>query len=59
MKPGSGDRLDADFADFVAAQSRPLLGLAHGLTANPHDAWDLTQETLARLGERWGRIRLE
>lgn len=50
---------DADFTDFVAVQTRPLLGFAHALTANPHDAWDLTQETLARLGERWGRTRLE
>jgi RNA polymerase sigma-70 factor (sigma-E family) len=50
---------DADFAEFVEVQARPLLGLAHALTANPHDAWDLTQETLARLGERWGRSRLE
>ena len=48
-----------DFADFVAAQARPLLGLAHALTADPHDAWDLTQETLARLGERWGRTRFD
>lgn len=47
--------MDGDFQEFVAAQTRPLLGLAHALTANPHDAWDLTQETLARLGERWGR----
>ena len=49
--------MDDDFRDFVAAQTRPLLGLAHALTANPHDAWDLSQETLARLGERWGRTR--
>ena len=48
-----------DFAEFAAAQTRPLLGLAHALTANPHDAWDLTQETLARLGERWGRMRFD
>lgn len=52
-------RTDPDFADFVAVQTRPLLGLAHALTANPHDAWDLTQETLARLGERWGRTRFD
>lgn len=45
----------AEFSDFVAVQVRPLLGFAHALTANPHDAWDLTQETLARMGERWGR----
>ncbi|WP_243060145.1 sigma-70 family RNA polymerase sigma factor [Nocardioides sp. SR21] len=52
-------RTDPDFADFVAVQTRPLLRLAHALTANPHDAWDLTQETLARLGERWGRTRFD
>ena len=44
-----------DFTDFIHAQTRPLLGFAHALTANPHDAWDLTQETLARMGERWDR----
>lgn len=49
------DRTRAEFEDFVAAQVRPLLGFAHVLTADPHDAWDLTQETLARMGERWGR----
>ena len=47
------------FADFAQAQARPLLGLAHALTANPHDAWDLTQETLARIGERWDRMRFD
>lgn len=49
------DSTRAEFADFVAVQVRPLLGFAHALTADPHDAWDLTQETLARMGERWGR----
>jgi RNA polymerase sigma-70 factor (sigma-E family) len=51
--------MDEDFRDFVTVQTRPLLGLAHALTANPHDAWDLTTETLARLGERWGRTQLD
>ena len=53
------DSTRADFADFVALQVRPLLGFAHALTADPHDAWDLTQETLARMGERWGRKAYE
>jgi len=48
-----------DFAEFAAVQTRPLLGFAHALTADPHDAWDLTQETLARMGERWGRTRFD
>jgi RNA polymerase sigma-70 factor (sigma-E family) len=51
--------VDQDFAEFAAAQTRPLLGFGHALTANQHDAWDLTQETLARMGERWGRARLD
>jgi RNA polymerase sigma-70 factor (sigma-E family) len=56
----SVDRGPAEgFAEFANAQARPLLGLAHALTANPHDAWDLTQETLARIGERWGRTRFD
>lgn len=42
--------------EFVAAEQRRLLGLAHALTGDPHDAWDLTQETLARVIERWRRI---
>jgi RNA polymerase sigma-70 factor (sigma-E family) len=55
----SGRDGDPDFAAFAAAQTRPLLGFAHALTADPHDAWDLTQETLARMGERWGRSRFD
>lgn len=51
--------LPAEFADFVTTSARPLLGFAHALTANSHDAWDLTQETLARLGERWDRANLD
>ena len=51
--------LPAEFADFVNTSARPLLGFAHALTANSHDAWDLTQETLARLGEWWGRTRFD
>lgn len=47
------------FAEFAQVQGRPLLGLAHALTANPHDAWDLTQETLTRIGERWDRMRFD
>jgi RNA polymerase sigma-70 factor (sigma-E family) len=47
------------FADFATAHAPALLGLAHALTANPHDAWDLTQETLARIGERWHKTTLD
>jgi RNA polymerase sigma-70 factor (sigma-E family) len=47
---------DDDFAGFVDVQSSALLGLAHALTGNRHDAWDLLQETLVRVGEKWRRI---
>lgn len=47
---------DEDFGAFVDAHSPALLGLAHALTGNRHDAWDLLQETLVRVGEKWRRI---
>lgn len=47
------------FEEFVAGQSQRLLGLAHALTGDRHDAWDLYQETLVRLGERWERLEMD
>jgi RNA polymerase sigma-70 factor (sigma-E family) len=47
---------DEDFTAFVETHSPALLGLAHALTGNRHDAWDLLQETLVRVGEKWRRI---
>lgn len=49
---------DDDFADFVAAQTPALLGLARALTGNDHDAWDLVQEALFRVGKRWSRASM-
>jgi RNA polymerase sigma-70 factor (sigma-E family) len=51
--------LEPTFEDFVAADSRRLLVLAFALTGNTHDAWDLTQETLARMAEKWTRVRTD
>jgi RNA polymerase sigma-70 factor (sigma-E family) len=48
-----------EFETFVVASSPRLLGLARALTSSPHDAWDLVQETLARVGERWDRIEVD
>ena len=50
---------DPEFAEFADAQTSRLLGLAYALTGNRHDAWDLTQETLARLAERWRRVHTD
>jgi RNA polymerase sigma-70 factor (sigma-E family) len=51
--------LEPSFEDFVAADTRRLLVLAFALTGNSHDAWDLTQETLARMAEKWKRVRTD
>jgi RNA polymerase sigma-70 factor (sigma-E family) len=44
------------FEDFVPAALPRLLRTAELLTGNPHDAWDLVQETLLRVGSRWRRV---
>jgi RNA polymerase sigma-70 factor (sigma-E family) len=46
----------ADFDEFVAVELPRLLGLARALSGGDHDAWDLVQETLARVGTRWSRL---
>ena len=48
---------DAQFAEFVDTELPRLLNLAFALTGNHHDAWDLTQETFARVGVRWSRLQ--
>ncbi|BCB89444.1 SigE family RNA polymerase sigma factor [Phytohabitans suffuscus] len=50
---------DADkaFEDFVRARSAALVRYGYVLTGNPHDAADLAQEALARLGSAWSRVR--
>lgn len=47
---------EGDFADFATAELPRLLRLARVLAGNEHDAWDLTQEALVRVGLRWPRI---
>ncbi|WP_375546562.1 SigE family RNA polymerase sigma factor [Actinophytocola gossypii] len=46
-----------DFTDFVRAALPGLLRYAHLLTGNPHDAADLTQTVLEKMGARWGAVR--
>jgi RNA polymerase sigma-70 factor (sigma-E family) len=50
---------DADkaFEDFVRARSAALVRYGYVLAGNPHDAADLAQEALARLGSAWVRVR--
>lgn len=44
------------FDDFVAAETTRLLRIAMHLTGNPHDAWDLVQEAMVRIGTRWHKV---
>jgi len=46
-----------DFADFVRAALPGLLRYGHLLTGNPHDAADLVQTVLEKVGARWGTVR--
>ena len=48
---------EAQFAEFVDTELPRLLNLAFALTGDHHDAWDLTQETFARVGARWARLK--
>lgn len=50
-------RGEVDFELFVETETPRLLRVAYGLTGNPHDAWDLVQEALTRVGLRWWRLR--
>lgn len=54
-----GADVHGDFAQFAEAEVPRLLGLGYALTGNPHDAWDLVQETMVRVGLRWPRLRDE
>jgi RNA polymerase sigma-70 factor (sigma-E family) len=45
------------FEDFVHAEIPRLLPLARLLARNGHDAADLVQETLIRVGTKWSTVR--
>jgi len=45
-----------DFAEYVTLRLPSLLRFGYALTGNPHDAGDLVQEALERVGVRWASI---
>ncbi|MCP2270487.1 SigE family RNA polymerase sigma factor [Actinokineospora diospyrosa] len=45
-----------EFADFVAGAMPGLLRYGHALTGNPHDAADLVQGVLEKIGSRWSAV---
>jgi RNA polymerase sigma-70 factor (sigma-E family) len=46
----------SDFAQYVTLRLPALLRFGHALTGNPHDASDLVQDALERVGSRWSSI---
>jgi RNA polymerase sigma-70 factor (sigma-E family) len=46
-----------DFGEFVKAALPGLLRYGHALTGNPHDAADLVQTVLERVGAKWTSMR--
>jgi RNA polymerase sigma-70 factor (sigma-E family) len=51
----SGDL--TDFGEFVEASLPSLLRYGHALTGNPHDAADLVQTVLEKIGSRWTHVQ--
>jgi RNA polymerase sigma-70 factor (sigma-E family) len=51
-----GEDSGSDFAEFARAEAPRLVRLARLLCGNDHDAWDLTQEALIRVGMRWHAV---
>jgi RNA polymerase sigma-70 factor (sigma-E family) len=45
-----------EFTAFVAAALPGLLRYGHALTGNPHDAADLVQSVLEKVGSRWSSV---
>jgi RNA polymerase sigma factor (sigma-70 family) len=53
MTGDSGDGFD----EFLLAEGRRLFGLARVLCGNEHDAWDVWQDAMIRIGARWSHVR--
>jgi RNA polymerase sigma-70 factor (sigma-E family) len=47
---------EQDFGEFVRVALPGLLRYGHALTGNPHDAADLVQGVLERIGARWSSV---
>ncbi|WP_420810593.1 SigE family RNA polymerase sigma factor [Jiangella asiatica] len=45
-----------DFEEFVRASLPGLLRYGHALTGSPHDAADLVQTALEKVGSRWTKV---
>ncbi|TDC48495.1 SigE family RNA polymerase sigma factor [Jiangella ureilytica] len=50
------DEATMDFEEFVRASLPGLLRYGHALTGSPHDAADLVQTALEKVGSHWAKI---
>jgi len=48
-----------EFSDYVQHRLPSLLRFGYALTGNPHDASDLVQDALERVGVRWKSVRAD
>jgi RNA polymerase sigma-70 factor (sigma-E family) len=53
---GRGAAVVEDFGEFVQQALPGLLRYGHALTGNPHDAADLVQTALEKVGSRWASV---
>ncbi|GAB3257436.1 SigE family RNA polymerase sigma factor [Kineosporia babensis] len=53
----AGDSGFVEFGDYVRARLPDLLRMGHALTGNPHDASDLVQDVLEKVGVRWNTLQ--
>jgi RNA polymerase sigma-70 factor (sigma-E family) len=51
------DRNDDSFSEYARTRAPSLIRFGYVLSGNQHDADDLAQEALIRLGAAWGRVR--
>ncbi|WP_245374078.1 SigE family RNA polymerase sigma factor [Crossiella equi] len=51
-----GAALQEDFGEFVRMNLPALLRYGHVLTGNPHDAADLVQSVLEKIGVKWRTV---
>ncbi|WP_308202905.1 SigE family RNA polymerase sigma factor [Crossiella sp. SN42] len=51
-----GATVREDFGEFVRMSLPGLLRYGHALTGNPHDAADLVQSALEKIGSRWHTV---
>ncbi|MBP2321719.1 RNA polymerase sigma-70 factor (sigma-E family) [Kibdelosporangium banguiense] len=57
LKPELGESCQVDdFGEFVRAALPGLLRYGHALAGNPHDAADLVQTVLEKIGSRWAKV---